>query len=264
MADAAPSEPRFRRMRLRSSRALSPTVRSVILETLDGSDLQWQGGQHVELLLPDETLALAPEQWRADPQWLEEVKATKHPYSIASAPDRRAPGQVELAVGTSGEDSTSAVLQHLPEGVQMGMVGPLGNFTRAGLCDQPAVFVAAGTGVAPLRAMILAELARGESGPELVLLFGCRREADILWHDELAALAARYPRFHYEPSLSQPGPGWNGRRGYVQDHLADVVRQAGDVPVFVAGQPEMVADVLQVLEIELGHPPDRILREQYV
>ncbi|MFW6051093.1 MAG: oxidoreductase [Myxococcota bacterium] len=264
MATAAPSDPQFRPMRLHRSRALSPTVRSVVLETADGSSLQWRGGQHVELLVPPETIAQAPERWRADPAWLEEVRATKHPYSIASAPDPEAPGRLELAVGTSEGDSTSALLQRLSPGAQLGMVGPLGDFTREGLRDEPALFVATGTGLAPLRAMILDDLSRGPRGPELVLLFGCRREEDLLWYDGFNDLARRHPRFRYEPTLSQPRPDWRGRRGYVQEHLPELVRAAGPVPVFVAGQPEMVADVLRLLEIDLGHPPDRILREQYV
>lgn len=268
MVPAPLPEPQFRRMRLVSSRPLSPTVRAVRLETADGAPLEWLGGQHVELLVPPESIAEAPEEWRADPEWLEDVRASKHPFSIASAPDPDAPGQLELAVGTSAlgtpeEDSVSALLQRLPDGAHLGMVGPLGEFTRRDFSGEPAVFVATGTGLAPLRAMIQEELWRRPDGPPLVLLFGCRGEEDRLWGDELEALAQRHPRFHYEPTLSKPGPGWRGRTGYVQDHLADIVRAAGTVPVFVSGLPEMVADVLRVLEIDLHHPPERILREQY-
>jgi CDP-4-dehydro-6-deoxyglucose reductase, E3 len=262
-----PSEPRFREVELHASRALSPTVRSIVLRTVDGSELSWVGGQHVELLVPPGS-AGEPGSWRCDPAWLEGVHATRHPFSIASPPDAGASDRIELAVGISeGDsvqgDSVSALVQGLRPGVRLGMVGPNGSFTRAGWWDEPAVFVATGTGVAPLRAMILADLRHRRQGPPMVLLFGCRTEEDLLWHAEFTALAAEHERFRYEPTLTRPGDGWKGRRGRVQEHVASLVREVGPVPVFAAGQAEMVADVRRVLASDLGHPPDRIRTEGY-
>ena len=59
--------------------------------------------------------------------------------------------------------------------------------------QHPALFVATGTGLAPIRA-ILAEEAREASGPPLVLLFGCRTTADVLWGDELRVWQRSCPR----------------------------------------------------------------------
>jgi CDP-4-dehydro-6-deoxyglucose reductase, E3 len=259
---AVPSEPRFRQVALEASRVLSPSVRSILLRTVDGSGICWAGGQHVELMVPPES-AGAPEAWCADAGWLDAVRATRHPFSIASPPDADAADRIELAIGTAEGDSVSALVQRLAPGVRLGMVGPLGAFTRSGLCDEPALFVATGTGVAPLRAMILADLRKRREGPPLALLFGCRREEDLLWHDELSALAAEHPRFRYAPTLTRPNGAWEGRRGRVQEHVSELARALGPVPVFVAGQSDMVADVRRVLEVDVGHPPERIRTEGY-
>lgn len=257
-----PSEPRFWQVELEASRALSPTVRSLVLRTVDGAPMQWAGGQHVELMVPPESVG-PPERWRADAPWLDAARATRHPFSIASPPEVDGASRLELAVGTSEGDSVSALVQRLPPGVRLGLVGPLGEFTRHGLCEEPALFVATGTGLAPLRAMILGDLRRRRAGPPLVLLFGCRYPQDLLWYDELTSLAHEHPRFRFEPTLTRPPSGWGGRRGRVQEHVEPLLRELGPVPVFAAGQSEMVADVTRVLERELDHPPDRIRTEQY-
>jgi CDP-4-dehydro-6-deoxyglucose reductase, E3 len=256
------SEAAFREVCIAATRPLSPNVAALELATADGSEIHWRSGQYVELLVP-QGASEPPERWKGDRAWLEAARATRHPFSIASGPEVGAAGKVELAVGTGEGDSVSSLLKRLPPGVRLGMLGPMGDFTRAGRCDEPALFVAAGTGVAPLRAMILSELARSADGPPLALLFGARGEQDVLWYDEFRALEARHARFRYEPTLSRPGNGWAGRRGRVQEHISPLLDQLGQVPVFVAGQAEMVADVCRILEEELGHPPDRIRTERY-
>jgi len=51
------------------------------------------------------------------------------------------------------------------------------------------------------------------------LLFGARREQDIYYREEFETLAAKHANFHFLPTLSRPEADWNGRRGYVQEHL---------------------------------------------
>jgi NAD(P)H-flavin reductase len=187
------------------------------------------------------------------------------PYSIASAPGERGPGTIELAVAKDLPESRSRTMHDLAVGAPVEVVGPVGTFARSGEAEAaPALFVAAGTGLSPLRAMLADELARRPSdGPPLVLLFGARSEDEVLWQDDLAAWAARSPRLTTLVTLSRPSGAWIGRRGWVQAHLADAARLAGPhAYAFVCGPEAMVTEVMSALG-ERHLPHIRVLRERY-
>jgi CDP-4-dehydro-6-deoxyglucose reductase, E3 len=219
------------------SRSLSPSVRSLVFLARPPADLRWKPGQYVEL----------------------ELLGARKPYSIASAMGVHAAGQFEIAVGSG---SGFEPLEALPLGSVLTGHGPLGSFARASQVA-PGVFVAAGTGLSPFRAMLQHELSLpGQAA--LLLLYGCRSQADILWHEELAALASEHPRFRFEPTLSQPEPGWTGRRGYVQAHLVELSAPLAErgAEIYVCGPASMVSDCVARLENELGIARERIFVER--
>lgn len=231
-------------MRLHASTQLSPTVRLLELHTLDGAPFPFVAGQYVDLFVPTAGLH------------------EKRPYSIASAPSQHAPHAFELAVTLIEDGPASTALHHLAVGARLEIDGPHGRFVIREP-HQPQVFVGAGTGLSPLRAMIHS-LLEDDGHPELVLLFGCRDEQNILWGEELSAAAARDPRFRFHPTLSRGSPGWSGLRGYVQTHLGDVVSPLTGPRVYVCGLPEMVQQCRDVLESTLGLPPVWVFSEEYI
>jgi NAD(P)H-flavin reductase len=124
------------------------------------------------------------------------------------------------------------------------------------------VYVATGTGIAPLRAMIHEELLRTESSPQ-VLLFGCRTEDELLYRDELEALARTHARFRYVPTLSRAGEGWSGRTGYVQSHLAAIHAELGPSHHYVCGLTKMIDDVRRTLKDAIGLDRRFVHTERY-
>jgi ferredoxin-NADP reductase len=237
-----PSEPFD--ARVVAARRLAPAVRELVLEREDGRAFVFDPGQWVNLVLPVPGGEI------------------KRAYSIASAPEEGSP-RFEIAVTYVVGGPGSHYLHELPPGARLRAIGPQGLFTRAAAEDTPSLFVGTGTGVTPLRSMIRAALAAGGRAP-LALLFGARHEDDILYRDELAALAREHPRFRYDVTLSQPGAGWAGRRGYVQVHLAELLAGAGEGPhVYVCGLDRMVSAVRGILRNELGVDRRRVHTERY-
>jgi len=233
-----------RRARIVATRALSPSVRSLLLEVEHDAlrPFSFVAGQWVNVYVP--------------------VRDTleKRAYSIASGP---ASSQVELAVTHVPEGVVSPVLHDLEVGAEIGLDGPHGFFTRAGLAaDVPLLFVGTGTGVCPLRSM-LAELLADPAHPPVTLLFGARTERDILWREELEGWAARDPRFQLAVTLSRPDANWQGRRGYVQAHVAALARALGEPHVFICGLNRMVGEVRALCKSELGYDRKRIHSERY-
>jgi CDP-4-dehydro-6-deoxyglucose reductase len=158
--------------------------------------------------------------------------------------------------------SSSGLLDDVAVGATLDVSGPLGRFVRAPADGSPEIFIGTGTGLAPLRAMLQVALAERGDAP-LVVLFGVRAETEILWRQELENLARSVPRVTFEPTLSQAKNGWQGRRGRVQDHLADVVAPHSAGRAYVCGVGEMVNETVSLLTTQHGFSPERVFQEKH-
>lgn len=219
---------------------LSPSVRKLTLVTVPHTAFDWKPGQHITVHVPggpDEGL----------------------PYSIASAMDPARPGRFELAVSLTSQGD---ILSRLRPSDTITLSRPAGDFVREPGETSGALFVAAGTGVAPLRAMIQGALQGTGQLPELVLLMGARQKDDLLFADEFSALERRAPNFSYEPTLSAPAASWQGRTGYVQAHLAQVAPPFLSAKAYVCGSTDMVRDCVRRL-LRLGFDARNVLGEGY-
>ena len=234
-------------VRLARARMLTPSVRELAFERVDGAPFTFQAGQWVSLVLP-----------------LAEGEA-RRAYSIASPPDG-SPG-FEVAVTRVEGGPGSTFLHELPVGATLRVIGPQGFFTRPGGTGHPSLFVGTGTGVTPLRSMIMDALARGETSP-MVLLFGIRHEADRLYREELDDLTSKHANFRVFYSISQPAADWPGHKGYVQTHTESLWRElegtgAGATHVYICGLERMVGAVRDLLRKQLGVDRKQVHSERY-
>jgi CDP-4-dehydro-6-deoxyglucose reductase len=248
-----PLPPHFE-ARLAGARALTPSVRELTFERLDGQPMAFEPGQWVNMILP---VAVG------------EAADIKRSYSIASPPDGTPRFATAVTRVQGGPGSTW--LHEAEPGAVLGFIGPQGFFTRAIASDAPALMVATGTGVTPMRSMLLAAIAAGSRTPAWLLL-GVRHEADLLYAGELAALAREHPFLRFETTLSQPGDGWTGRRGYVQAHVRALWDElssrgaASGAPLphaYVCGLERMVGSVRDLLRKEMGLPRQQVHSERY-
>jgi ferredoxin-NADP reductase len=238
--------PRRRKAELLAARLLSPSVRSLDLRTSDGSAVGHVAGQYLDLIVPTP---------RSLPY--------KRSYSIASAPDPEHPERFEIAVTRVEGGPTSEALHALAPGSSVEIEGPSGTFVRRPPeREHPALFVATGTGLAPIRAM-LTEETRVADGPPLVLLFGCRTHGDVLWGDELRSWQRRCPRFALHVTLSRAPPDWRGLAGYVQRHAGEIAASLPGAHAYVCGVSDMVDDVVSLLQTRAGLPRERVHYEVY-
>jgi ferredoxin-NADP reductase len=235
--------------RLVATRRLTPSVRELVFERTDGAPFAFAPGQWVNLVLP------LPDG---------EIKRA---YSIASAPGPGSP-RFELAVTQIEGGPGSQFLHRMTEGETLRAIGPQGLFTRGAEATLPALFIATGTGVTPFRSMIQAALADAHGAP-LWLLFGARHEEDILYQDELTRLAREHPNLRYEITLSRAAADWTGRRGYVQHHASELLRDlralgGGAEPhAYICGLDRMVSAVKDLLRNDLALPRKHVHTERY-
>lgn len=184
-------------------------------------------------------------------------EGSKFAFSVASAFEPAAPGRFEIAVARG---TTAGALLELGLGSVVSVSGPGGSLVWK--ADAPALLVATGTGISPLRALVREQLGRSSDTP-LGLLFGCRDATEELWGAELARLASEHARFRFWPTYSQPTPGHAGRVGRVQAYLPELVHELGpELRAYLCGHTPMVNDCTGLL-LELGIPAHHIHGESY-
>jgi ferredoxin-NADP reductase len=183
-------------------------------------------------------------------------------YSMASAP--RGDNAFDLCLNRIENGFLSNWLCDLHEGATIEFHGPHGMFTlREPRRD--SIFIATGTGIAPIRGMIhwLFEKAERHSGHEFWLVFGTRHEENLYYRDEFERIAREHANFHYVPTLSRYGELWTGCRGYVQDHVRELVGDRKDMQAYICGLHQMVDANRKLLKDELGWDRKQIVFERY-
>jgi CDP-4-dehydro-6-deoxyglucose reductase, E3 len=229
---------------------LSQNVRELGFDRVDGVRFDFQAGQWVSLILP-----LADGEGR-------------RAYSIASPPDG-SPGFSTAVTKVEGGPG-STYLHDLKEGDVIRAIGPQGFFTRAhdAANRHPALFVGTGTGITPLRSMILDALLNNDDAP-LTLLLGVRFEEDRLYHEELEALASKHSNLRVEYTLSKPPAEWRGRTGYVQTHVEELWRDleskghTARPHVYICGLERMVGAVRDLTRKQMGVERKQVHSERY-
>jgi ferredoxin-NADP reductase len=181
---------------------------------------------HFEFVLDGpETFSFIPGQFVScvanDPSDKEQIRA----YSIASAANGK---RFDLCLNRVDEGFFSNLLADLPVGGTVQVYGPNGFFTlREPVTD--SIFIATGTGVAPMRGFLQWLFPNDgpdrSGGKEIWLVYGTRHESELYYRDEFEAYAARYPNFHYLPTLSRAPDGWTGLHGYVQEHAGRIIEE---------------------------------------
>lgn len=182
-------------------------------------------------------------------------------YSIASPP--RGNNTFDLCLNRVPDGFFSNWLCGLREGDQVRFHGPHGYFTL----KQPvrdSIFVATGTGIAPIRGMLhwlLAAPAR-HGNHQFWLVFGVRYQQDLYYDDEFRQFERDHPNFHYLPTLSRENPGWEGARGYVQEHVEKLAGGRTDMDAYICGLRDMVTANRGLLK-KLGWDRKSIFYERF-
>lgn len=177
------------------------------------------------------------------------------PYSIASPPSSR--NTIDLLLNLVPGGPGSEYLFSLESGDPVSFRGPAGTFVLREYPDRRLLFVATGTGIAPIRSMIHARL---PSPTPVTLVWGLRSERDLYYQEELAELAERFPEFSYTITLSQPSPQWQGHAGRVQAAVEAATGRVDDLAVYICGSRDMITSVTTLIRSRGVCP---IHREQY-
>jgi ferredoxin-NADP reductase len=185
-------------------------------------------------------------------------------YSIASPPETPA---LELTVDRLDDGEVSPFLTgELQPGDTIQLRGPIGGYFvwSASERPRPLLLVAGGSGVVPLMCMLRHRQLSGSSVPT-ALLYSSRTCDDVIYHDELTALARSDPRFTLRMTLTRDAaPGWAGRVGRIDLSAVQALleRLGGEVDSFVCG-PDGFVEAAATLLAQAGQPREAIRTERF-
>ena len=191
--------------------------------------------------------------------------AERRPYSIASSPELVAETQtLELLIALEADGTLGPHLPDLAAGSPIDLEGPMGTFLFPDeMPTQRLLFVAGGTGIAPLRAMI-DHVLRSNPTDRLSLLYSARNGEEFAFSNELRAHEGSGRLELHCTVTRDDGTTWVGKRGRIgRSHFESVVHDAKNTLCFVCGPKALVNESVSTLAA-LGVPSDAIRTEAWV
>lgn len=211
-----------------------------VFTALPMQPLEFRAGQYLSVECP----RIQPRLWRT--------------YSVANAPRRD--NTLEFHVRAVGAGwVSSALVRRLEVGDMIRLAAPMGTMNLDRRSTRDTVFVAGGTGLAPVKSL-LEELTRYNRTRWVHVFFGARNREDLYDLPELNRLAARYPWLSVVTACSDD-PTFPGEQG----DISDVVARYGpwsEHDFFVSGSGQMVKATLKTLA-ELQVPSIRIKYDSF-
>ncbi len=216
---AATIQPRVMPCRVEKKVQLAPDVMAMYLKLPASERLQFLPGQYIEFLLKD---------------------GARRAFSLANAPFDDQTLELHLRLIPGGK-FTEYVFNEMPEKAILRFEGPFGTFTLREESDKPILFVAGGTGFAPIKGIIEHAL-HHHSEREMVLYWGALAKQDLYLPELPEKWAAEHPNLRFIPVLSEPRPedGWTGRTGLVHQAVLADHADLSAYQVYCCGAPAMV------------------------
>lgn len=184
-------------------------------------------------------------------------------YSLSALPDR---GHLRITIKQLADGRVSPFIhERLSVGDRINILGPSGEFVLAPDVHE-AVFIAAGAGITPIRGLIEAMLKR-DGNERVTLIYASRSPRQVIFREELEALARDHPNFNLYLVLSRPGKGWQGLGGRLdQSRLAGLVAQTGtgeQCHFYLCGPDDFMQMARESLA-SLSITPSRIHSERFL
>ncbi|RIV34989.1 hypothetical protein D2V08_06385 [Flagellimonas lutimaris] len=137
------------------------------------------------------------------------------------------------------------------------LFGPLGTFFLRDKDYRKVIFLATGTGIAPVIA-ILEQLGKSKSLKEKILVFWGGRFENQLFLDSLPVVGDDFYKV-----VSRPNNEWTGKTGYVQDVLADLLNDLTNCGVYACGSNDMIKSAKKLLT-EIGLKEEDFYSDAFV
>lgn len=204
--------------RIEKLEKLAPDVMALWLKLPANERLQFLPGQYIDFLLKD---------------------GKRRSFSLANAPEQDALLELHIRHVPGGQ-FTDHVFNTMKVKDIMRISGPYGSFFLRD-SDKPAIFVAGGTGFAPIKS-VLAHAFQHEVDRQFVLYWGAKTLTDLYLPQVPSDWQQAHAHFSFIPVLSEPLPAdnWPGRTGFVHEAVLKDFADLSGYEVYACGAPPMI------------------------
>ncbi|NMP14969.1 2Fe-2S iron-sulfur cluster-binding protein [Thalassotalea sp. Y01] len=244
------------------NRFVSPDIKELRFK-VKNAEFNYKAGAFMRFLIPAGQVKSLPvnipEQYQSHWQHTEynlfDFAACSRSYSIANVANCE--NELSFIIKMQKASSNSHLpgvgsnfMGNLQVGESIEALGPFEDFFVNNEQAKIVVLVGAGSGMAPLKAIIEEQLAF-DGHKSIVFIYGARSEQDLIYQDEFYQLANTDERFTYLPTLSQPGADWSGAQGYAQQILELNLSSFGeldDLDFYLCGPKGMMEATIDLLK----------------
>lgn len=209
--------------KIKAINKLNDTVIEVILRLPPNSNFRYNSGQYVNI-----------------------TRGTiKRSYSIANACNES--GILTFLIKKYGNGLMSNYwFDEAKENDLLRIEGPIGSFFLRETKVENIIFLATGTGLAPVKAIIesISESPMKLFNKKIWIFSGARNENDIFWQPNQLDVI---PNLKYIPVLSRASEEWKGEKGYIQDILIKKNIPLDNAQVYACGSNTMIESAKKLL-----------------
>lgn len=226
----------IKKYKISSVRNDGTNVKIFTLESTNGHNVQFKPGQFVNLyLLENGNFSIFRQ------------------FSIASDPSS---AQLEFCIKILQDGKFTSALDKLSIGAEIGLAGPFGHFVYQG--QKECVFIAAGTGIAPMMSM-LRYINENKIDGEFIVLYTNKTEDSIIYYNELKKLQAENKNIKVVFTLTQETPAhWQGELGRISSEMVEkYVTKSNERMWFFCGPVEFVKTIKEHA-LGKGAQPDKM------
>jgi CDP-4-dehydro-6-deoxyglucose reductase len=203
--------------------------------------LQFLAGQYIDILINDDQ---------------------RRSFSMANSPHDD--DFIELHIRkVDGGKFTAHVFEEMQEKDLLRLEGPFGNFFLREDSERPLLFIAGGTGFAPIKS-ILSQVFSLEIKRPIYFYWGAR-DKELLYMSELPEhWAQEHENFHYIPVLSEAKEtdNWQGRTGLIHEAVASDFEDLSGFDVYASGRPEMIEAISETF-LKQGMDEDHFYSDSF-
>lgn len=231
--------------RVAHKKPLTGDIVELRIELDDEQAIAFKAGQYIQL-------ASRPYRGR---------DAVMRAYSISSPPSETRAVETVIRLVPDGI-CTTWVFDLLQQGDPVSFSGPYGDF-RLSATDRPCLFIAGGSGMAPIWSMLRDMRESGNRRP-VTYFFGALTRSDLFYLDQLRRLERDADWFRFVPALSNEPPDspWRGERGLITDVIARHQPDARGHEAYLCGSPGMIDAAVRVLTAG-GMPEDQVFYDKF-
>ncbi len=220
-----------------SIKNLTYDIKELRIRLVEPNSIDFLAGQYIQLVIPP---------------YEKVTQSVQRAYSISSPPSDS--GHIELVIRlVPGGIATSYIFNHMQEGEIVEFVGPFGEFYMRNT-QADMIMIAGGSGMAPIKSIILDMIDKGIRNRNVWFFFGARSKRDLFYVEMFRAIEKEWDRFHFIPALSNPNPedDWTGEVGLITDvvdrYLTNIVPKDNEKEAYLCGSPGMINASIQVLQ----------------